>query len=188
MTDRTMRTSGQVGLGTAPPLIEANDATTYSYSWLHDLLRRATGLDLDEPQVTAAARLAERKLLDLFDVAKEAALANGRERILRHDLPLTKGLRRALLDVEIHAKGIGGDRVLRFLVGAGVPGPIDEMVQAELPRLTAALLILTGRVIDILEPAGMDPMERLDLLTRRDRARPTEWELGRAARVLDLTL
>ena len=57
----------------------------YGYAWLHEVLLRATGLDLDETQVAITTRVAERKLTDLFDVAEEVALANGRERILRHD-------------------------------------------------------------------------------------------------------
>ena len=36
-------------------------------------------------------QLAEQKLSDLFDVGEESAAANGRSRVLRQDLPLTKG-------------------------------------------------------------------------------------------------
>jgi hypothetical protein len=44
--------------------------------------------------------LPERKLVDLFDVGAETAVANGRAQILRHDLPLTKGLRRELAEAQ----------------------------------------------------------------------------------------
>jgi uncharacterized protein YrrD len=163
-------------------------AVGYGYGWLHDLIKRGTGLDLDLPQVTAVARLAERKLSDLFDVATETAAANGRSRILRHDLPLTKGLRRSLGEVGLLAKEIDAGPVLVFLAGTGVQGPVDEMVQAEVPRLMAALLILGGRIIAVLEPASVPPLERFELLTRTTADRPTPWELDRATRVLDLTL
>src|SRR5258708_11434149 len=75
-------------------------ATGYGYPWLHSLLERTSGLDFDEAQLGRIEDIAERKLVDLFDVAEEAAVANGRARVLRHDLPLTKGLRIVLLEVE----------------------------------------------------------------------------------------
>ena len=48
----------------------------------------------------ASVALAERKLVDLFDVAEATAAANGRGLILRHDLPLTKGLRHEIAEAE----------------------------------------------------------------------------------------
>jgi hypothetical protein len=65
--------------------------------------------------------------------------------------------------------------------------PLDEKVKAEIPRLMAALLLLAGRVISIVEPA-VSPAERLERLLRSSPNRPTRWELERATRVLDLTL
>ena len=62
----------------------------YGAAWLRAWLDRASRLSFDDAQASEVSALAERKLVDLFDVAEETALANGRARILRHDLPLTK--------------------------------------------------------------------------------------------------
>jgi osmotically-inducible protein OsmY len=170
--------------GNEPPL----SAIGYGYAWLHALVRQATGLDLDEAQATAMVRLAERKLADLFDVAKDTALANGREVIFRHDLPLTKGLRRSMEEVAHLTADTSIKPVLSFLADVGVGGTLDDAVRSELPRLTAALLVVTGRIVAIVNPTHPLPTERLALLSRVHDDRPTAGELERAARVLDLTL
>lgn len=158
------------------------------YVWLQGLIERATGLDLDEQQVTEVTRLADRKLFDLFDVAAENAAANGRTRVLRHDLPLTKGLRRSLDDASQFASGIDAEAILTFLASSGVRARVDEGVQSDVPRLVAALLILSSRIIALLEPGSLSPLERLKLLDRSRDGRPTTWEIDRANRVIDLTL
>jgi uncharacterized protein DUF1931 len=163
-------------------------AVGYGAAWLRAFLERATGLGFDEAQVAQVAALAERKLVDLFAVAEEAALANGRARILRHDLPLTKGLRAFLGEVEALARELELRPLLVFLADAGVPGPLDELVRAEIPRLMAALLLLAGRVIALIEPENMSSEERLERLLRSAPSRPTRWEVERAARILDMTL
>jgi hypothetical protein len=160
----------------------------YGAAWLQGFLERASGLTFDRAQVTDVAALAERKLVDLFDVAQEAAIANGRERVLRHDLPLTKGLRAQAGDVEALARELELQPLLGFLADAGVRGPLDELVRTEVPRLMAALLVLSGRIIALLEPSSMSHAERLERLLRPAPGRPTRWEIERAARVLDLTL
>jgi hypothetical protein len=159
-----------------------------SSAWLEAFLYRASGLRFDEAQTLQVAALAERKLVGLFDVAKEAALANGRVRIMRHDLPITKGLRSLLGEVEPLARDLELRPLLAFLADAGVPGPVDEPVKAEMPRLMTALLLLAGRIIGLLEPETVSTVERLDRLLRPAPNQPTRWELERAARVLDMTL
>ena len=79
-------------------------------------------------------------------------------------------------------------RLLVFLDEVGVPGPLDELVKQEIPRLMAAVLLLAGRIISLLEPENMSPEERMERLLRAAPNAPTRWELERAARVLNLTL
>lgn len=157
-------------------------------AWVRAFVARGTGLRLNDAQAAQVADLAERKLVDLFDVAEETALANGRGVILRHDLPLTKGLRSLVGEVGLLARELDLQPLLVFLSEAGVRGPLDEVVRADVPRLMAALLLLNGRVISILEPASMSPEERLERLVRHTLTWPTHWEVERAGRVLDLTL
>ena len=160
----------------------------YGYAWLSDLLWQATGLELDEEQLDQAVLLSQRKIVDLFDVAEETTLANGRELIRWHDLPLTKGLRRTIQETAAISKAIEVDPALVFAGEARVNRAVDELVRADLPRLTTALLVLTSRIVATLEPANLAPDERRTLVARRNPSRPTAWELGRAARVLDLTV
>lgn len=160
----------------------------YGYTWLHDLIRETSGLELDEAQMERVESIARRKLVDLFDVAEETALANGREVIRRHDLPLTKGMRRTILETATHSRVLEVDPAFFFSEKARVDSSIDELVRAELPRLTVALLVLASRVIVALEPTARAPEERDLLVLRRSTNHPTPWELERAERVLDLTI
>ncbi|HET9489619.1 MAG TPA: DUF1931 family protein [Methylomirabilota bacterium] len=61
-------------------------AVDYGSGWVRAFLNRASGLTFDDAQEAQITALAERKLVDLFDRAGEVAIANGRERILHHDL------------------------------------------------------------------------------------------------------
>lgn len=184
--DSVQSWSDPVAFGGSNSRIEGS--AVLGYVWLQGLIERATGLDLDEQQVTEVTRLADRKLFDLFDVAAENAAANGRTRVLRHDLPLTKGLRRSLDDASQFASGIDAEAILTFLASSGVRARVDEGVQSDVPRLVAALLILSSRIIALLEPGSLSPLERLKLLDRSRDGRPTTWEIDRANRVIDLTL
>jgi hypothetical protein len=169
----------------------ANSASElgYGYAWLHDFIAGGTGLDLDHDQVMQIAGMAGQKLSDLFEIAAETAAANGRGLILRHDLPLTRGLLQTLEDVAVLSKDIDIEPIYLFLrTSTGLRAGVDDVVQADLPRLMGALLILSGRIIALLEPTTMPPKEKFALLTRPADSRPTAWEVERAAQVLDLTL
>ncbi|MER3485602.1 MAG: hypothetical protein C4345_06190, partial [Chloroflexota bacterium] len=123
---------------------EPISATGYGYPWIHDLIQRATTL----------VRLVERKLIDLFEVAEEAAAANGRQRILYHDLPLTKGLRRRIEEVTALAHEVEVEPVLVFLYAAGSPAILDEELRGDLPKLMTALLLLGAQMVALLEPSA----------------------------------
>jgi hypothetical protein len=154
-------------------------AVGYSFPWLHTLLERTTGLDLDEAQVGRIEDIAEQKIIDLFDVAEDAAIANGRARVMRQDLPLTKGLQLLLLEVADIAREFELEPLLVFLADAGIRTPFDDSMRDEIPRLMAAMLILTGRVVALLdtpEVPGKHPI------------RPARPQLERASAILDLTL
>jgi hypothetical protein len=99
-----------------------------------------------------------------------------------------EGLRPSFGRMETLARDLELEPLLVFLADASVPGPLDELVRAEIPRLMAALLVLAGRVIAVLEAQNASSVEHLALLLRRGPGRPTRRELERAARVLELTL
>jgi hypothetical protein len=160
----------------------------YSSAWLRAFLRRGSGLSFDENQAAQITALAEHKLVDLFDVAAIRAVAAGRGRVLHQDLPLTKGLQREIAQAQMLAGELELRPLLLFLADAGVPEPLDEMVRNEIPKLMAALLLLSARIIAILAPSDMSTEERLERLVRHLPAQPTHWEVERATRILDLTL
>jgi Domain of unknown function (DUF1931) len=163
-------------------------AIPYGSAWLRAFMQRGSGLAFDESQAAQIAALAERKLVDLFAVAEATAVANGRAKIQWHDLPLTKGLQHDLAEAQTLAAELELRPLLVFLADAGVPGPLDEAVRQEVPRLMAALLLLAARIIAILEPSDMSTEERLERLLRHLPTQPTHWELERATRILNLTL
>jgi hypothetical protein len=150
-------------------------AAGYGYPWLHTLLERTTGLDFDEALIARIEDISERKLIDLFDVAEDVAAANGRARVQRHDLPLTKGLQILLLEVADVSREFELDPLLVFLADAGIRTPFDPSLRPEIPRIMAALLILTGRTVALFES---DPAS----------GRPSAQALDRVEAMLDLTL
>ena len=160
---------------TAEPEVSA---VGYGYPWLHTLLERATRLDFDDVQIARIEDIAEHKLVDLFDVAEDAALANGRSRVIRQDLPLTKGLQLVLLEVADIAREFELEPLLIFLADAGIRTLFDEALRSEIPRLMAAMLIVTARLVSMLESADGYP----------GATRPSAGGLDRAAAILDLTL
>ena len=50
--------------------------TLFGLAWLSKFLGRASGLTFEEPQAEQIATLVEVRLVALFDVAEEVALAN----------------------------------------------------------------------------------------------------------------
>jgi hypothetical protein len=160
----------------------------YDYPWLEQFLRRASGFHFTEEQVARIVEQVERKLHDLFEVAEEAAVANGREIVMRHDLPLTKGLRATMREHDAISREIRIAPALRFLGESGLTPRYDEMVKAEVPALLGALVVLAGRIIAIIDPDNLSPAEQVELLRRENKLEPTRWEVKRAAEILDLTL
>ncbi len=169
---------------------EAGQAATlgFDYPWLEQFLRRAGGFHFSEEQAERIVALVEDKLRDLFAVAEDTALANGRMIVMPHDLPLTKGLRATMREHEALSREIELTPALRFLAESGLTPRYDEQVKQSVPSLVGALLVLTGKIIAIVDPDNLKPEEKLALLRRTDRHQPARWEVERAARVLDLTL
>jgi len=105
-------------------------------------------------------------------------VANGRTRVMRQDLPLTKGLQILLLEVADFARELELDGLLIFLADAGIRTPFDEGLRSDVPRLIAALLILTGRLVELVETLD-GPSSAV--------IRPSSRGLDAASSILDLT-
>ena len=70
----------------------------------------------------------------------------------------------------------------------GILDRIEESARERLPRLFVALVILVGRLLATLTPLNVSAAERVAWLTRAEADIPTQAELERAQRILDLTL
>ena len=151
-------------------------------------MHRATELHLGDRQVRTIASHTEQKLRDLMAVAQDTALANGRQVVFMHDLPLTKALHRGLVADQRFAHELPVSEIEAYLSDMGIVGQVDPKLRARLPGLFVSLLLLEGRVIAAIEPSNVSASERLEAGTRTDPSQPTDAELQRAARVLDLAV
>jgi len=153
-----------------PPVTKSG----YGIAWLRAFLARGSGVDFDDEQTAQVAALAERKLVDLFDVAGETALANGRRKIFWHDLPITKGLQERIhefrrLDEQLELQPIL-DQLARH-------PPLDldyaDDTSARFPEIIGGFSVALARSFKILEPRLKNP-------------RTEHWQ--RALDLFDLTL
>jgi hypothetical protein len=156
--------------------------------WVRQLIQDAAGLRLDDRQAEEILAQAERRLSGLLDVAKEAAVANSRTMIFWHDLPLTKGMRSVILEYTRFSDSLPAQAVESYLRDIGILDRIEESARERLPRLFVALVILVGRLLATLTPLNVSAAERVAWLIRAEADIPTQAELERAQRILDLTL
>lgn len=153
-------------------------ARVVGLSRLEALYKTFTGLDLDKSKAQMILDTASKKLQDLFIVAQEKAYARGSDTVEIIDLPITRGLRSTIEEYRRERERLGDPRldldpILDYLT-QGIPGIIiGESVRQELQDLTAAILLLTGRVIKTIDPAAR---------------KPSKDDIRRAQRILDLTL
>jgi hypothetical protein len=132
---------------------------------------------------------AEEKLARLFEIAEDTALANGRELVYWHDLPITGGLRETMHELERLADRLPDAAAIEaYLRDAGILSGLDVEARDRLPRLFGALLVIDGRAIAMLTPRGLTTSERLSWLNRRDPEQPVSEEVERAERILNLAL
>ena len=147
-------------------------------SRLEALYRTFTGLDLDKGRAEAILDLASRKLEDLFIAGLERAYARGSDVVEIIDLPITKGLRNTIEEYKRERERLNDPRldlapIVDYLTGRITGLVIGESARSELQDLTAAILLLAGRVIKTIDPT-----------TRK----PSKEDIERARKILDLTL
>ncbi len=138
------------------------------------LFRRSAGLDIDEKnKIALCLDIVESKLHDLLLVGEEKALSNGREEMLVHDLPITKGLRKTIKEFEALNEEVPVEDVARFV--ASLP-PLkvaySEEVREELPKVAGGLMVALAKMTKLFSA---------------DR-RPSVDEIEKARQALDLTL
>ena len=147
-------------------------------SRLEALYKTFTGLDLDKGRAEAILDIATGKLEDLFTVGLERAYARGSDVVELIDLPITKGLQRTIEEYRRERERLNDPRldlapILDYLVGRISGLVIGYSVRSELQDLTAAILLLAGRIIKTIDPK-----------TRK----PSKNDIEKARKILDLTL
>lgn len=148
------------------------------YSRLEGLYRMFLGLDLDKSKAELIIELSSKKLEDLFRVGLERAYIRGSDVVEYYDLPITKGLQETIEWYRRERERLQDPRlelgpIVDYLVSRVKGLAIGETVRDNLQDLTAAVLLLIGMVIKLVDPG-----------TRK----PSKEAIERAARILDLTL
>ncbi len=147
-------------------------------SRLEALYKTFVGLDLDKTKAQMILDTASRKLADLFIVAQQCAYARGSDTVELIDLPITKGLENTINEYKRERERLNDPKldlgpILDYLAES-IPGiVIGESVREELQDITAAVLLLTGRVIKTIDPKAR---------------KPSKEDIERARQILDLTL
>lgn len=147
-------------------------------SRLEALYKTFVGLDLDKTKAQMILDTASRKLADLFIVAQQRAYARGSDTVELIDLPITKGLEATINEYKRERERLNDPKldlgpILDYLAES-IPGiVIGESVREELQDITAAILLLTGRVIKTIDPKAR---------------KPSKEDIERARQILDLTL
>jgi uncharacterized protein YrrD len=183
-----LETRNRLTVGGNGKTASAHSASGLDYLWVEQLVHRATDLHVNHGQAEELVDHAERKLRDFFEIAEDTALANGREEIFTHDLPLTRGVRSALAEAGRHSGDLSAAAIESYLSDMGILSHFDPEVRVELPRLFTSLLLVDARVVTVIRPTSVRASERLEELTRADSEQPTGAELRRAVQIVDLTL
>ena len=122
------------------------------------LFRVAAGLNVDKNDLKRYNEFLDRKVYDLFVVAKAAAKANGRDVIEPQDLPITKGIQECTrefrkLDEELEVVPL----LEQLLAWPPLDIAISERTEARLPEVVGGLSIALGRAFTVVHPHSKNP-------------------------------
>ncbi|KPL82152.1 hypothetical protein SE15_13795 [Thermanaerothrix daxensis] len=135
-------------------------------SRMQHLFRRTAGINVDKSDLKRISDLISDKLHDLLIMAERAAAANGRDVITEADLPLTAGFQRSLqafrdLNEEIELRPV----LERMATYPPLDRTLSAEVEAMLPDLAGALLLIMARSLKVLDPKVENPVsEHFDRL------------------------
>jgi hypothetical protein len=136
---------------------------------MQHLFRRIAGINVDKSDLKRISDLISDKLHDLLIMAERAAAANGRDVITEADLPLTAGFQRSLrafrdLEEEIELRPV----LERLATYPPLDRALSTEVEAMLPDLAGALLLIMAQSLKVIDPEVTNPdpshFERLEAL------------------------
>jgi hypothetical protein len=120
--------------------------------------RVAASLDVDKSDLKRYDEFLDRKIYDLFVVAKAAAKANGRDVIEPRDLPITKGLQERMheflrMDEDLDVVPLLEQLLTRPPLGIA----ISADTEARLPAIAGGLSVALAQAFKIIEPRVKNP-------------------------------
>ncbi|WP_292661694.1 DUF1931 family protein [Nitratifractor sp.] len=144
------------------------------YTKLEALFRKAASLDIEKGHAKEITDIVEKKLLDLLLAGERNANLNGRDVIWEGDLPITKGLQETIIAFRKLEEAIDVQDVLNYLTTVPpLKYPLDAELEAKLPEITGALLVVLARIIKEIET---------------EKRRVNHEAIEKAKRIADLTL
>ncbi len=147
-------------------------------SRLETLYKTFVGLDLDKTKAQLILDTASKKLTDLFIIAQEHAYARGSDTVEIIDIPITKGFRNTIEEYKREREQLRDPRLelqpILDYITQNIPGIIiGDTVKEELQDITAAIILLIGKIIKTIDPTAR---------------KPSKEDIKRAQQILDLTL
>ena len=120
--------------------------------------RTAASLDVDKSDLKRYDEFLDRKIHDLFVVAKATAKANGRDVIEPRDLPITKGLQERMheflkLDEDLEVVPLLEQLLARPPLGIA----LSEDTEARLPAIAGGLSVALAQAFKIIDPRVKNP-------------------------------
>ncbi|BCX88359.1 hypothetical protein MIN45_P0728 [Methylomarinovum tepidoasis] len=120
--------------------------------------REAASLDVDKDDLKRLSDFIDQKLHDLLLMGVATAKANGRDVILVHDLPITKGLQESIHQFRKMDLALELQPILDQL--AKLP-PLElaygEDVETRLPEIVGGLTYAMAKTFKIIDPALKNP-------------------------------
>ncbi|MFJ9783325.1 DUF1931 family protein [Amycolatopsis sp. NPDC101161] len=120
--------------------------------------RVAASLDVDKSDLKRYDEFLDRKVYDLFVVAKATAKANGRDVIEPRDLPITKGLQERMheflkMDDDLEVVPLLEQLLARPSLGIA----ISEETEARLPAVAGGLSVALAQAFKVIDPRVKNP-------------------------------
>ena len=120
--------------------------------------RMAASLDVDKSDLKRYDEFLDRKIYDLFVVAKATAKANGRDVIEPRDLPITKGLQERMHEFLKLEEDLEVVPLLeRLLTRPPLGIAISEDTEARLPAIAGGLSVALAQAFKITDPRVKNP-------------------------------
>ena len=118
------------------------------FTKLEALFRDGASLDIRKGHAKDVTDIVEKKLLDLLIAGERNANLNGRDVIWEADIPITKGFQESIIEFKKLENALNVEDILEYLTTVPpLKYPLDANLEAKLPEITGALLLILARVI-----------------------------------------